>query len=68
MLALVIMEDFLDFDMDRAEAMFRVNVLGLMYAILNIITTTKMKTSRCDNIASMAGKYIHLNSIGLFCN
>ena len=52
-----LMEDFLDFDMDRAEAMFRVNVLGLMYATKYVATKmAERQVGAIINIASMAGK------------
>ncbi|MYY55653.1 SDR family NAD(P)-dependent oxidoreductase [Ligilactobacillus salivarius] len=52
-----LMEDFLDFDMDRAEAMFRVNILGLMYATKYVATKmAERQVGAIINIASMAGK------------
>ncbi|KRM96596.1 Short chain dehydrogenase [Liquorilactobacillus aquaticus DSM 21051] len=52
-----LMENALDFDMDVAEKMFRVNVLGLMY--MTKYTALKMagrKRGAIVNVASVAGK------------
>lgn len=50
-------ENFIDYDFDKVENMFKVNVLGLMYMSQQV--ATKMAESRSGhiiNIASIAGK------------
>nr|WP_321314813.1 SDR family oxidoreductase [uncultured Ligilactobacillus sp.] len=52
-----LMQNAIDFDMQQAEAMFRVNVLGMMY--LTQYVALQMAEEHCGviiNIASMAGK------------
>ncbi|MGY3778273.1 SDR family NAD(P)-dependent oxidoreductase [Isobaculum melis] len=50
-------ENAVDFDMDLAEKMFRVNVLGLMYMCqLVALEMLDQKTGHIINIASQAGK------------
>lgn len=52
-----LMENVLSFDMDVAEKMFRVNVLGLMYMTQNVaLNMADRKYGVIINIASIAGK------------
>lgn len=49
--------EFLTFDMDKAETIFRVNVLGLMYVTqLVAIKMAEREEGHIINVASMAGK------------
>jgi hypothetical protein len=50
-------EEFLSFDMERAETIFRINVLGLMYVTqLVALHMAEKKTGHIFNVASIAGK------------
>lgn len=50
-------QEFLTFDMEKAETIFRVNVLGLMYVTqLVAIRMAERKAGHIINVASMAGK------------
>lgn len=50
-------QEFLSFDMKKAETIFRVNVLGLMYLTqLIAIEMAEQETGHIFNVASMAGK------------
>lgn len=50
-------ENFLDFSMEQAEKMFRVNVLGLMYVTQKVaLMMAENGTGHIINVASQAGK------------